>query len=431
MTPEQSTSATFIGRCRAGLAFCANKIGPGVITGASDDDPSGIATYAIAGATLGYGLLWVALITVPMMIAVQEMCARIGMVTGTGLIAAMRRVMPVWVLRVLVALVVGANTRNVAADVAGMSASASLVVPIPSSVWAIAFGALLIGVEIFASYKVFASVVKFLCLSLLAYVASAVVVGVNWADALRHTFIPEVHFTKSWMAIFVGFLGTTITPYLFVWQAALEVEQERAMGRTTVAQRRGATKAEIAGERADVFAGMLYSNVVCWFIVLISATTLFRHHITINSVQDAALALRPLAGRWAELLFALGVVGAGLLAVPVLAGSSAFALAEAFNWTGTLEAKPRSAVHFYAVIAAGIVLGVLADVLRLDAVWALFWSAVVNGFVAIPLLVGILLTANRRDLMGRWINGLTSRIWMLLTIVLMTLAAIGVVVTSG
>jgi Mn2+/Fe2+ NRAMP family transporter len=171
--------------------------------------------------------------------------------------------------------------------------------------------------------------------------------------------------------------------------------------------------------------------VVCWFIVLISATTLFRHHITINSVQDAALALRPLAGRWAELLFALGVVGAGLLAVPVLAGSSAFALAEAFNWTGTLEAKPRSAVHFYAVIAAGIVLGVLADVLRLDAVWALFWSAVVNGFVAIPLLVGILLTANRRDLMGRWINGLTSRIWMLLTIVLMTLAAIGVVVTSG
>jgi Mn2+/Fe2+ NRAMP family transporter len=170
--------------------------------------------------------------------------------------------------------------------------------------------------------------------------------------------------------------------------------------------------------------------VVCWFIVLISATTLFRHHIQINTVQDAARALRPLAGPWAELLFALGVVGAGLLAVPVLAGSSAFALAEAFGWKGTLEAKPRAAVPFYTVIAAGIGLGVLADVLRLDAVWALFWSAVVNGFVAIPLLVGILLTGNRRDLMGRWINSLRSRIWMIVTIVLMTIAAVGVVVTS-
>jgi NRAMP (natural resistance-associated macrophage protein)-like metal ion transporter len=424
------TRRTFIGVCRNGIAFCVNKVGPGIITGAADDDPSGIATYAISGASLGYGLLWVALITLPMMIAVQEMCARIGMVSGTGLIAAMRRVMPVWVLRALVVLVVGANTLNIAADVAGMSASAELVTHVPSSALAVGFGALLIGVEVFASYRVFSDVVKWLCLSLLAYVVSAFVVGVNWLEALRHTFIPEVHFNKIWMATFVGFLGTTITPYLFVWQAALEVEEQRALGKRTVKERQGATKAEMAGIRSDVVSGMLYSNIVSWFIVLISATTLFRDHITINTVEDAARALRPLAGPWAELLFALGVVGAGLLAVPVLAGSSAFTLAEAFDWDGDLNAKPRSAVPFYTVIAAGIALGVLADILRLDAVWALFWSAVVNGFVAIPLLVGILLTANRADIMGRWINGRASRIWLVITIVLMTVAAIGVVVTA-
>jgi NRAMP (natural resistance-associated macrophage protein)-like metal ion transporter len=406
------------------------KVGPGVITGASDDDPSGIATYSIAGATLGYGLLWVALITIPMMIAVQEMCARIGTVSGSGLIATMRRVMPAWVVRTLVALVVAANTLNIAADVAGMSSSAELVTPIPSAVWAVAFGALLIGVEVFASYRVFADIVKWLCLTLFAYVVSAFVVGVNWFEAIRHTFIPEVRFDKLWMATFVGFLGTTITPYLFVWQAALEVEDQKEMGRRTVRSRRGATNAEMSDLRADVVTGMLYSNVIAWFIVLISATTLFRQHVAINTVADAARALRPLAGPWAELLFALGVVGAGLLAVPVLAGSSAFALAEAHDWKGDLDAKPRTAVPFYTVIAAGIAFGVLADLFRLDAVWALFWSAVVNGFVAIPLLVGILLTGNRHAVMGRWVNGRRSQAWMSVTIVLMTFAAIGVIVTS-
>jgi NRAMP (natural resistance-associated macrophage protein)-like metal ion transporter len=421
---------SFVGRCRRGLARFANDFGPGVITGAADDDPSGIATYAIAGASLGYGLLWVSLITIPLMIAVQETCARIGMVTGTGLIAAMRRVMPAWLLRTLVALVVGANTLNIAADVAGMSASAELVTHVPSSMWAVAFGGLLIFVEVFASYRIFSSIVKWLCLSLFAYVASALVVGVNWLEALRHTVIPEIRFEKIWMATFVGFLGTTITPYLFVWQAALEVEEERALGRATVDQRRGATREEMRSARSDVVSGMLFSNVVSWFIVLISATTLFRQHITINSVEDAARALRPLAGPWAEALFALGVIGAGLLAVPVLAGSSAFAMAEAFDWTGSLDARPRSAKPFYAVIAVGIALGVAADVLRLDAVTALFWSAIVNGFVAIPLLVGVLLTANRRTLMGSWTNGRASQFWLGITIVLMSLAAIGVVVTT-
>lgn len=405
-------------------------VGPGIITGASDDDPSGIATYSIAGASFGYGLLWVALITIPMMIAVQEMCARIGTVSGKGLIASMRRVMPAWVVRTLVGLVVAANTLNIAADVSGMSSSAELVTSVPSAAWAIAFGALLIGVEVFASYRVFADIVKWLCLTLFAYVVSAFVVGVNWLEAIRHTFLPEVRFDKIWMATFVGFLGTTITPYLFVWQAALEVEDQKAQGRRTVRSRRGATTAEMGEVRIDVVTGMLYSNVISWFIVLISASTLFRQHVSIHSVADAARALRPLAGPWAELLFALGVIGAGLLAVPVLAGSSAFALAEAHDWKGDLDAKPHRAVPFYTVIAAGIAFGVLADIFRLDAVWALFWSAVVNGFVAIPLLVGVLMTANRADVMGRWVNGRRSQAWLCVTILLMTFAAVGVIVTS-
>jgi NRAMP (natural resistance-associated macrophage protein)-like metal ion transporter len=429
LRPRRAPEA-FLARCRSGALWCVRSFGPGVITGAADDDPSGIATYAIAGSTLGYGLLWVALLTTPMMIVVQDVCARIGMVSGTGLIAAMRRVMPRWVLLGLVILVVAANTLNIAADVTGMSSAAALVTPVPPEAWAIGFGALLIGVEVFASYRTFAAIVKWLCLTLLAYVVTAFVVRVDWWSALRHTLIPEVRFERTWMATFVGFLGTTITPYLFVWQAALEVEEERSHGRTTVASRRGATRAEVAAERADTISGMIYSNLVAWFIVLASAATLHGHHRTILTVADAARALRPLAGDAAQLLFALGVVGAGLLAVPVLAGSSAYALADAFAFRGDMNARPRSAPLFYAAIAVGIALGVLGDVMHLDAVWALFWSAVVNGFVAVPLLIGVAVTGNRREIMGRWRNGRASNVWMILTIVLMALAAAGLVVTG-
>jgi NRAMP (natural resistance-associated macrophage protein)-like metal ion transporter len=427
--PKNAT-AVFIGRCRTGAAWCSNRIGPGVVTGAADDDPSGIATYAIAGASLGYGLLWVALITTPMMIVIQEMCARIATVGGTGLTNAMRHVMPLWLLRALVFLVVGANTLNIAADFAGMSSAAELVSHVPGSAWALGMGGLLIVVEIFSSYRLFASIVKWLCLSLFAYVAGAFVVGVDWLAALRHTFLPEVQLNRAWMATFVGFLGTTITPYLFFWQAALEVEEERSMGRTTVTRRRGATEAEIRASRADVISGMIYSNAVTWFIVLTTAATLHAHHVTITSVRDAAAALQPLAGKGAELLFALGVIGAGLLAVPVLAGSSAYALAESFRWKSGLDAKPSSARAFYTVIASGIVFGVVADLLRVDAIGMLFWSAVVNGFVAVPLLIGIAITGNHRAIMGRWRNGRMANVWMVLTIVLMAAAAIGVIVTA-
>jgi NRAMP (natural resistance-associated macrophage protein)-like metal ion transporter len=427
----QSATGVFITRCRDGAAWCTKQVGPGVVTGAADDDPSGIATYAIAGASFGYGLLWVALITAPMMIVVQEMCARIAMVGGTGLGAAMRRVMPLWLLRALVFLVVGANTLNIAADIAGMSSATELVTHVSSQFWAVGLGALLIVVEVFSSYRLFASIVKWLCLSLFAYVVTAFVVGVDWLAALRHTLIPEVRLDRTWMATFVGFLGTTITPYLFFWQAALEVEEERAQGRTTVTQRRGATEAEIRASRADVASGMIFSNAVSWFIVLTTASTLYKHHDKIATVRDAAEALRPLAGNGAELLFALGVLGAGLLAVPVLAGSSAYALSEVFRWKSAgLDAKPSSARPFYTVIALGIALGVVADLVRVDAVKMLFYSAVVNGFVAVPLLIGIALTGNHRAVMGRWRNGWASNVWIVVTIVLMGAAAVGVLVTA-
>ncbi|HTD33863.1 MAG TPA: Nramp family divalent metal transporter [Candidatus Elarobacter sp.] len=427
----QSATAVFLSGCRSGIAWCSKRIGPGVVTGAADDDPSGIATYAIAGASLGYGLLWVALITAPMMIVVQEMCARIAMVSGQGLASGMRRVMPLWLLRALVFLVVAANTLNIAADIAGMSSAADLVTHVPSGAWAVGLGALLIVVEVFASYKLFAAVVKWLCLTLFAYVVAAFVVGVDWLAALRHTLIPEIRFERMWLATFVGFLGTTITPYLFFWQAALEVEEERAIGRTTVARRRGATEAEIRASRADVTTGMIFSNAVSWFIVLTTATTLYAHHVRIQSVRDAAEALRPLAGDGAYWLFALGVLGAGLLAVPVLAGSSAYALAETFRWKSAgLDAKPSSARSFYTVIVLGIAFGVVADLFGVDAVGMLFWSAVVNGFVAVPLLIGIALAGNHREMMGRWKNGRASNAWIVVTILLMGAAAIGLVVTA-
>ncbi len=419
----------FISRCRSGAVWCASKIGPGVITGASDDDPSGIATYAIAGATAGYSMLWLALITTPMMIVVQETCARIALVSGKGLVQAMGTVTPAWLVRMLILLVVGANTLNIAADIAGMSSSAELVTRVPASAWAIGLGALLIGVEVFASYRLFASIVKWLCLALLSYVVTAFVVHVDWRAAFFHTVVPEIRFERMWLATLVGFLGTTITPYLFVWQAGLEIEERIATTHKATAEKSQITR-DIRASDADVTTGMVYSNVVSWFIVLTTAATLHVHGVTIATVRDTAEALRPLAGANAELLFALGVLGAGLLAVPVLAGSSAYGIAEALGWREGLGASPRSAPAFYGVIALGIVLGVLADLFRLDAVWALFWSAVVNGFVAVPLLIAIAITSNQRKLMGEWRSGRLSNFWMIATIVLMTIAAIGLVVTT-
>ena len=323
-------------------------LGPGLITGASDDDPSGISTYSIAGASTGYSMLWTAVLTTPMMAVVQGMCARIGLVCGCGLTTALGKRFPVVVVRVLVILVVLANTLNIGADIAGMGASAHLVFkPVPEALWSIGFVATMVAVEVFVAYGPFALIAKILCSALLAYVVTAFMVHVDWRMALRRAVIPEVHVTGVWISTFLGVLGTTITPYLFFWQTSLEVEERAKRQPKGTFQHDPPSAREIADAHADVNTGMAYSNLIMFFIIVTAAATLGAQHINIVTAQDAAAALRPLAGRFAELIFALGMVGAGLLAaVPVAVGLAAVCtrpLAPAMRMsraTWTSSAKP-------------------------------------------------------------------------------------------
>ena len=401
-------------------------LGPGLITGAADDDPSGISTYSVAGASAGLSMLWLALFTTPMMAVIQGMCARIGMVTGVGLAANIRKSVPAWAAYAIAALVIAANTFNVGADFAGMSASAHLVVPrVPALAWDVIFGVLLIGGLIFLSYRRIAEFLKYLTLTLFAYIVTAFIVHPHWGAVFKNLFVPHVQLSKAWITTAMGVLGTTITPYLFFWQSALEVEEEKAQGRTTIKQRRGATDEEIRDAHFDVNVGMLFSNVVMFFIIVTTALTLFAHGKTnIQTAQDAALALAPLAGRFAELLFMLGMVGTGLLAIPALAGSSAYIAAEmlAFRRQG-LDERPNRAPQFYGVLAAGLLLGIALPFTHLDPIRALYWSAVMNGIVSVPLIFLVIRIANDAKLMGRWRNSLLANAWSWIAFVLMGIAA--------
>jgi NRAMP (natural resistance-associated macrophage protein)-like metal ion transporter len=404
-------------------------LGPGIITGAADDDPSGISTYSVAGATTGLSMLWLALITTPMMAVIQGMCARIGMVSGVGLASVMRKRFPAWLAFALAGLVIVANTFNIGADLAGMSASAHMVAGLPVLVWVIAFSAVLLLTEFYCSYELLSRVLKWLALALFAYVITAFLVRPDWGDILRHAVVPEFHRDGHWITTVVALLGTTISPYLFFWQSSMMVEEEKDKGRRTVAQRRGATKAEVADAHADVNTGMIYSNLVMFFIIATTAVTLGAHgKHDIATAQDAAEALRPLAGNFAYLLFALGMVGTGLLAIPVLAGSSAYVASEMMSFQTGLGEKPRSAPRFYAILAAGIIIGTILNILRLDPIKVLFWSAVINGVAAVPLVFAIVTLASDRKLMGRWTSSLVARAWGWLTFALMTLAAIAMFV---
>jgi len=401
-------------------------LGPGLITGASDDDPSGISTYSVAGATAGYSMLWLALVTTPMMAVVQGMSARIGMVSGSGLMSVIRKTCPLWLAYVLACIVIVANTFNVGADIAGMAASAQLVWHVPFMFWVLFFGFVLLVAQIYLPYRVLANALKWLTISLFAYVVTAFVVHPSWPDVFRHTFTPELRFNASWLTTLVGVLGTTITPYLFFWQSDLEVEEEKSSGRRTIVQRRGATQTEIKEAHLDVNVGMIFSNLVMFFIIVTCATTLFAAHKNVQTAQDAAEALRPLAGNLAYLLFALGMVGTGLLAIPALAGSSAFVAAEmlAFRHLG-LNETAKHAPRFYAVIVAGMLAGIVMNVIHVDPIKALFWSAVLNGVAAVPLLIVMTVIANKKSIMGEWTNSRLANVWALLTIVLMSGAAIG------
>jgi NRAMP (natural resistance-associated macrophage protein)-like metal ion transporter len=381
------------------------ELGPGLITGAADDDPSGIATYSVTGAAFGYGLLWTALFCFPLMAAVQLMCSRLGMVTGRGLAAVVRRRYPRWVLWGACLLLIVANVINIAADLGGMADATRMVTGIPAAWLTPVFAGLMVAALFLTSYRTLARVFKWLTLVLFAYVITAFIAHPDWWAVLRATFVPHIQWSSEYWSVLVGILGTSISPYLFFWQAAQEVEEERADGRNTLAKRRGATDVELRRARTDVLTGMFFSNFVMYFIILTTAATLHAHGITkIATASQAAEALKPLAGKGAYWLFTLGLIGTGMLGVPVLAGSSAYAISEAMSWGASLDRKPKLAPKFYGVLAVAMVLGVALDYVGLDAVKMLFWAAVANGVLAPPLIVLVVLLTTDRSVMGGRVN---------------------------
>lgn len=405
-SPKSSPQAVLDPPKRSGLQSFLDELGPGLITGAADDDPSGISTYSVAGASFGYATLWTALLSFPLMAAVQLMCARLGMVTGCGLASVIRTRYPRWVLWLACSLVIVANIFNIGADLGGMADAMQMMSGIRAYYWTPFFAALIIALLMWTSYGTMARVFKWLTLVLFAYVITAFLAHPNWSAVLRATFIPRIQWTRDYLAVLVGILGTTISPYLFFWQAAQEVEEDRQRGKTTVAQRRGSTNKELQIAHKDVITGMLLSNLVMYFLILTTGATLHVHGVTqIETAKQAAEALLPLAGKGAYLLFTLGLVGTGMLAVPVLAGSSAYAIAEAARWkSASLGARPQRARKFYAVIAIAIVVGLALDFAGFNAVRMLFWSAILNGLLAPPLVVMVVLLTSDRKVMGSRTN---------------------------
>ena len=402
-----------------------SQLGPGLITGAADDDPSGIATYSVTGASFGYGPLWTALFAFPLMVAVQMMCARLGMVTGRGLAAVVRRRYSRTVLWGACALLTVANVINIGADLGGMGDATRMIAGGRASLWTIMYGVVIFAMLYFTNYRQIARIFKWLTLVLFAYVITAFLAHPDWSAVLRATLVPDVRFTRDYLSVLVGILGTSISPYLFFWQSAQEVEEERAIGRVTVSQRKGASDEELRASRNDVITGMFFSNFVMYFIILTTAATLHAHGITqIETARQAAQALRPLAGNGAYWLFTFGLIGTGMLGVPVLAGSSAYAISEAMAWGASLDRKPRMAPKFYSVLAAAMLVGLVLVSVGIPAVKMLFWSAVTNGVLAPPLIVLIVLLTSDASVMGGRSNPLWLRGLGWTTAVVMSAAAV-------
>ena len=398
--------------------------GPGVITGAADDDPSGIATYSLVGAQTGYKLLWTSLLTLPLNAAVQNMCARIGLVTGTGLSSNLRRHYPRPMLTVLVSLLLIANTTNIGADIAAVASGFDLLTGISEQWLVIPVGVAITVSEIVVPYRIFANYLKALTFVLFAYIADAFLAHPDWTTAITRTFIPKFEMNAEFVTTFVAVLGTTISPYLFFWQTSEEVEELHKKHEHL------GTEAEIRHAVFDVDFGMLAANVVFYFIVLTTAATLYPagiHHI--DSAREAAEALRPLAGDQATTLFAIGFIGTGLLSIPVLAGSAAYATAELFDWREGLEESPRAAPQFYAVIAVSTLIGLGIAVSGIGAIRALFVAAVVNGVISPLLIAAIILVANDERILGKHMNSTLSTVLGSVTVAIMGLAAIGMAIT--
>jgi NRAMP (natural resistance-associated macrophage protein)-like metal ion transporter len=407
-------------------------LGPGLITGAADDDPSGIATYSIAGASLGFATLWTALVTLPLMSVVQFLCAKIGMVSGMGLAGVLRNYYSRWLLYPAVFSLVVANTINAGTDIGAIAAAFNLFLPVPIAFMIVPIALLIVALQFWGSYRLITRVFKWLTLALFAYIGAAFLAKPNWREVIKATFVPQFNLDKTYLMTLVAILGTTVSPYLFFWQASQEVEEEISMGRKTLEEREGATFAELKTALLDTNVGMFVCNLVFYFVIVAAAATLHAHGKTdIQSATDAARALEPLAGRAAKYLFAAGLIGVGFLAVPVLTGSAAYAVAETFGWECRLDDKPREAKHFYAVIAASTLVGMLTNFAGINPMSALFWTAVINGLVSPPLLVVIMLVSNNKRVMGDKVNGVGTNIVGWLAAVVMFAAAIGMLVTWG
>jgi len=409
-------------------------LGPGLVTGAADDDPSGIATYSQAGARFGLGLLWMAIFQYPLMTAIQEMCARIGLVTGKGLASVIKKKYSNKVVLPLASLLLIANTINIGADIGAMGAAARLIFPdLPFVLTTLLFTTFVLVVQIYVPYKRYVKILKYLTISLFAYVVTAFIVGGNFTEIAIASIIPHIEFTSEFAMLFVAMLGTTISPYLFFWQASEEVEEEvdkKRIKEINVGTPHP-TKKEIKLMRADVAIGMFFSQLIMWSIIVTTAGSLHNHGITdVQTSEQVAKALEPAvesfpySGQISKIIFALGIVGTGLLAVPVLAGSSAYALSDAFGWKQGLSKKFKQARAFYLIIAASTTVGLWINFANIDPIKALVYAAVINGLTAVPILLTILKIANDRKILGDKVNGRLSNIMGVITVVIMAVSAV-------
>ncbi len=389
------------------------KLGPGLITGAADDDPSGIATYSQAGALFGFNMLWTVLFTYPLMVGIQVVSASIGRVSGHGLATNIRRHYPGWLLYSVVGLLLIANTINIAADVSAMGEALKLIVGGPAQIYALAFGVVSLLLQVFIPYRRYVRVLKWLTLALLAYVATAFVVHIPWPEVMVRALAPHLSWKQEYITTVVAVFGTTISPYLFFWQASQEVEDQLAdpHAQPLVKAPRQA-KVNLKRIKVDTYIGMGFSNLVAFFIILTTSVTLKVHGIPdIQTSAQAATALRPIAGEFAFLLFSAGIIGTGMLAIPVLGGSSAYAMAGAFKWKNSLERTPMAAKQFYAIIAISTLIGIALGFTSIDPIKALYWSAVINGVISVPIMVVMMLMAVRPEIMGQFV--ITTRLKVL------------------
>jgi NRAMP (natural resistance-associated macrophage protein)-like metal ion transporter len=409
------------------------KIGPGFITGAADDDPSGVATYSQTGSIFGYSQLWIALFSFPFMIVIQQMCGRIGMVTGKGLAGVIHAHYSKPVLYFAVSLLVIANTINIGADLGAMAASAQMLLGLPFLFWLCIMTGFIILLEFFVTYKTYSKILKYLALTLFAYVFTAFIVKLDWGIIVKNTVIPQIKFSKDYLLNIVAILGTTISPYLFFWQASQEVEEAivddkiQDIGVGTPA----ASRENVADMNWDTIIGMFFSQAIMFFIIITTAATLHAKGITnIETASQAAEALRPVAGNLAYLLFAAGIIGTGLLAVPILAGSSAYAVAETTGLKAGLSKKPGRAPGFYGVIAASTLIGMSINLLGINPIKALYYAAALNGLAAPPLMALIILIANNKNIMGKFVNKRISNVvgWMI--VLVMAIAGILLIIDS-